>query len=189
MTTTTRRSPTTLLTADDLLRLSSDDVSGELIRGRLFELPRPGMRHGQLALRLGAQLLNHVEARQLGTVVSEVGVLLEREPDTVRAPDAAYFSHARLPIGGAAERYGDTVPELVVEVVSPSDRRSEVYDKARMWLSFGVLLAWVVFPQTRTVEVHRAGTDEVETLALGDDLGGGSVLPGFVYPLRHLFAA
>ena len=116
-------------------------------------------------------------------------MLLEHEPDTVRAPDAAYISRERLPVGALAERYGDAVPELVVEVVSPSDRRSDVHDKARMWLSFGVVLAWVVFPQSRTVEVHRAGADEIETLTLDDDLDGGPVLPGFAYPLRRLFAA
>ena len=116
-------------------------------------------------------------------------MLLEREPDTVRAPDAAYISRERLPVGTVTEHYGNTVPELVVEVVSPSDRRPDIDGKARMWISFGVLLVWVVFPQTRTVEVHRAGTNEVETLTLDDDLDGSPVLPEFTYSLSSFFAA
>ena len=177
----------TLLTADEFMRLG-DEMHGELIRGVLCEMPKPGMRHGQLAMRLGAQLFSHVEERQLGTVVGEIGVLLERGPDTVRAPDAAFISHDRLPRGSVPDRYAETVPELVAEVVSPSDRRADAHDKARMWISFGALLVWVVFPKTRTVEVHRAGSDEVRTLTLDDSLDGAPVLPGFTYPLERVFA-
>lgn len=187
MKTAVQSSPTTLLTADEFMRLG-DEVHGELIRGVFCEMPRPGMRHGQLTARLCAQLFNHVEERQIGTVVGEVGVLLERDPDTVRAPDAAFISHERLPKGSAPDRYDETIPELAVEVVSPSDRRSEVHAKAQMWVSFGVLLVWVVFPKTRTVEVHRAGAEAVQALSEADSLDGGSVLPGFSYPLSQLFA-
>ncbi|MCY3892070.1 MAG: Uma2 family endonuclease [Acidimicrobiaceae bacterium] len=187
MITATEASPATLLTADEFMHLG-DEVYGELIRGVFCEMPRPGLRHGQITARLCAQLVNHVEERQLGTAVGEVGVLLERGPDTVRAPDAAFISHERLPKGSVPDRYDVSVPELVAEVVSPSDRRSEVDAKARMWVSFGVLLVWAVFPKTRTVEVYRAGTEAVETLTEDDSLDGGDVLPGFTYPLIRLFA-
>ena len=181
-------SATTLLTADEFMRLG-DEVHGELVRGVFCEMPRPGWRHGQIVALLTHELVAHVEARQLGTVFAEVGVLLERGPDTVRAPDAAFISHDRLPKGSVPDHYAETVPELVAEVVSPSDRRADVRDKARMWISFGVLTVWVVFPKTRTVEMHRTGTDEIATLTLDDSLDGAPVLPGFTYPLARLFAA
>ncbi len=188
MKTVTEAPSATLLTADDLLRLDTQGVRGELIQGVFCEMSKPSWRHGQLALRLGAQLLSHVDARKLGTVASEIGVLLERDPDTVRAPDVAYISYSRLPKGRALDRYDESVPELVVEVVSPSDRLAAVREKARMWLSFGVQLVWVVFPDARTVEAYSAGLDTAETLTEADSLDGGSVLPGFTYPLSHLFA-
>lgn len=124
-----------------------DEVHGELIRGVLCEMPKPGMRHGQLTARLCAQLVNHAEVRQLGTVAGEFGVLLERGPDTVRAPDVAFTSYERCPPGAVAEGYGQEVPELVAEIVSPSDRRSEVHAKAQMWVSYGVLLAMGCLPE------------------------------------------
>ncbi|MDE0136258.1 MAG: Uma2 family endonuclease [Acidimicrobiaceae bacterium] len=188
MTAASTSSEATLLTAEDLLRLS-DDRRGELIRGVLCEMPPTGQRHGQIAIRLGMRVGAFVEARRLGTVVgAETGVQLERHPDTVRAPDFAYTSYERLPGGAVVDTYAQEVPELVAEVVSPSDRRGDVYDKARMWLSFGVLLVWVVFPASRTVEVHRAGADDVETLTEADSLDGAPVLRRFAYPLSELFA-
>lgn len=187
MTTVVQSSPATLLTADEFMCLG-DGLRGELIRGVFCEMSQPGLRHGQLAMRLGMHVGNFVESRDLGVVLGEFGVLLERGPDTVRAPDAAYISYDRLPKGGVTDRFAEIVPELVVEVVSPSDRHSEVHDKARMWLHFGVQMVWAVFPASRTVEVHRAGAEAVETLTEVDSLDGTPVLSGFTYPLGRLFA-
>ena len=175
------------LTADDLLGLYAQGVRGELIRGVLCETMLTGIRHGKIVMNLGYQLMSFIEPRRLGTLVgSDAGVLLEREPDTVREPDIAFFSAARLPLDIDVPGYSEVVPELVVEVVSPSDGRWDVYHKARMWLSFGVLAVWVVDPDTRAVDIHRMDTP-VSTLTADDDLDGGDILPGFMLPVREVF--
>lgn len=189
MTTATESSPTTLLTAEDLLRLDAQGVRGELVRGVFCEMTPAGAEHSKIAFRLGLQVGKFVEEHRLGTAfAADYGIQLERNPDTVRAPDFAFTSYERCPPGAITEGYGQQVPELVAEVVSPSDRRSEVDAKARMWVSYGVLLVWVVFPRTRTVDVYCAGAEAVEMLTEADILDGGSVLPGFAYPLSRLFA-
>ena len=78
------------------------------------------------------------------------------------------------------------VPDLVVEVASPSDSRRELNDKAQMWLRHGVRVVWVVQPDTRTVDVHPAD-GPVVTLGDDDSLGGGDVLPGFSCAVRAVF--
>ena len=78
------------------------------------------------------------------------------------------------------------MPDLVVEVASPSDSRPQIHDKARMWLSHGVRLVWVVHPDTRTVDVHRADRD-AGTLGEEDSLDGMDVLPGFSCPVKAVF--
>ena len=75
------------------MRLSSQGVRGELIRGVLFETMPTGRQHGRALANLTGALISFVRPRRLGSVeVGDVGVWLERDPDTVRAPDIAFFS-------------------------------------------------------------------------------------------------
>ncbi|MCY3920163.1 MAG: Uma2 family endonuclease [Chloroflexi bacterium] len=184
MTTTT---PTKLLTADDLLRLYSQGVRGELIRGVLCETMSTGHEHGKIVTDLVIELGAFIKPRRLGTLVaSDSGVRLERDPDTVREPDIAFTSAEKIPLDARIPGYAEVVPDLVVEVHSPSDSRREVHDKARMWLSHGVRLVWVVYPETRTVDVHH-GDAAISTLTADGSLNGLDVLPGFSCAVRTVF--
>ena len=176
-----------LLTADDLLRLYSQGVRGELIRGVLCKTMSVGQEHGETVVNLAALLWNFIRAQRLGRLVaSDSGVWLERDPDTVREPDIAFFSAEKVPPGIRVTGYSETVPDLVGEVYSPSDSMREVHDKARMWLSYGVRLVWVVHPDTRTIDVHHQ-EHRVSTLTETDALDGADVLPGFSCAVSDLF--
>ena len=178
-----------LLTADDLLRLDAQGVRGELIRGALIETMPAGREHGRIVMNLGAELRNYIKPRRLGILVgSDSGVWLERDPDTVREPDIAFFSAEKSPLDERVDGYAEVVPDLVVEVVSPSDRRTAVNDKALMWLRYGARLVWVVHPDARVVDVHREG-HPVAALGENDALDGLDALPGFSCPVREIFAA
>ena len=178
-----------LLTADDLLRLYSQGVRGELIRGVLCETMPVGQEHGEIVMRLGAALLHYIRPRRLGRLMgSDAGVWLERDPDTVREPDIAFISAAKSPLDERVPGYAQVVPDLVVEIASPSDSGTEVNDKALMWLSFGVRLVWVVHPDTRTIDAHRTNRP-VTTLRDADALDGLDVLPGFTCKVRDVFDA
>ncbi|MCY4369216.1 MAG: Uma2 family endonuclease [bacterium] len=115
-----------------------------------------GQVHGKTVANVVIELGRFVRPRGLGTLVaSDSGVLLERDPDTVREPDVAFTSAERLPPGSEVEGYAEVIPDLVAEVASRGDSRYEVYDKARMLLGHGVRLVRVVNPRTRTVRVHH----------------------------------
>ena len=175
-----------LLTADDLLRLYSKGVKGELIRGVLHETMAPGVRHGKIAIRLGGKMDAHVGRDGLGHVFgSDTGVLLERNPDTVREPDLAYVSAERLPPDADIDGYCPVAPDLVVEIKSPSDSEREVDDKATMWLSHGVRMALVINPETGTIRVRQPNLPAI-MLAMDDTLDVGEVLPGFSCPVREI---
>ena len=176
-----------LLTADDLLRLYSEGVRGELIRGELCETVSAGQNHGKYVLNIAIPVGSFVKSHRLGSVMaSDSGVQLERNPDTIREPDFAFISAEREPLGTSVPGYSQTIPDLVVEIRSPSDSRYAFADKIRMWLSYGVRIAWGVFPETRTIEVHAANGG-ITTLTDADTLDGGDVLPGFSLPVSEIF--
>lgn len=180
---------TELLTADDLLLLEGQGVRGELIRGVLRETMPTGVEHGQIVVNLVICLGNFVKPRRLGRLMaSDSGVWLERDPDTVREPDVAYFSAQKMPLGARITHYAQVSPDLVAEVASPSDSRRKMADRALMWLSFGVRLVWIAHPDTRTVDVHRPGRSATSH-ADGDTLDGHDVLPGFTCGVREVFDA
>ena len=182
--TTTREK---LLTADDLLELHSKGIRGELIRGVLCETMSVVGEHGEIVMNLGILLGVFIKPRRLGRLAgSDVGVRLERNPDTVREPDIAYISAEKMPLNVRATTYYEVVPDLVVEVASQSDTLQSINDKARMWLDYGTQLVWVAFPNSRSVDVHPAG-GAVSTLGEGDTLDGGEVLPGFSCAVRDVF--
>ena len=180
---------TRLLTADDLLRLYNEGVRGELIRGVLCETMPTGLEHGVIVVNLATELASFVKPRKLGRLAaSDSGVWLERDPDTVREPDIAYFSAEKIPLDARVPGYAKVVPDLVVEVASPGDSRREVNDKALMWLSHGARLVWVVHPDTRTVDAHRP-PNGVTTLTQNDELNGFDALLGFTCKVSDIFAA
>ena len=150
-----------------------------------------GFRHGVVAHRL-AVLLETVlaaSAHRTGEITAaETGFRIARDPDTVRAPDLAYVSADRLPAEDGWDGFLDAVPDLVVEVVSPSDRAGDVLDKAASWLAAGTAVVWVVYPRQRTVAVHRP--DGVVTLVGPTGvLDGTAVLPGLHIDVADVFPA
>ena len=174
------------MTAQQLSELSDDGARYELVEGVLRTMTPAGGEHGRTGARLLARLDAFVERERLGEVfTAETGFLLRRNPDTVRAPDVAFVRAERVP-QARVPGFPAMAPDLVAEVVSPSDRAVEVAGKALAWLDAGVRLVWVVDPQNRTVTVHRPGGTTV--LRGRDELSGVGVLPGFVLPLEELWA-
>jgi Uma2 family endonuclease len=175
-----------LLTADDLLQMPDDGMRYELVRGELRMSPPPGARHEEIAasiiLRVGAYIHEH----ELGRFYGAPGFRIERDPDTVRAPDFAFIAAGRLPGDASPRGYPEFGPDLIAEVVSPSDRATEVQEKIEQWLAAGVRMAWLVYPETRSVAVYRSPTN-IRLLSAADTIDGGDVLPGFTCLVRDLF--
>ncbi len=175
------------LTADEFLALAPRYGKSELIRGEVVRLTPAGWGHGVVAMRIGVQLATFVDAHGLSLVcAAETGFVLSRNPDTVRAPDAAFVSRERL--GGAthAEKFLPFAPDLAVEVVSPDDRPKEIQAKVSDWFAAGTRGVWVLYPAQAAVHVHRSPT-EVQILHRADALTDAELLPGFACPLAELF--
>jgi len=176
---------TALVTAEVFAALPppADGSREELVRGKAIRMPPPQGRHGYIAANISGDLRAYVKKHKLGWLVVESGVILERDPDTVRGPDVSYYSIARHP--KPPDQYFKNPPDLAVEVLSSDDRRPKVREKILEYISKGVKLIWLVDPESKTVTVYSGslrGTefDESETL------DGGEVLPGFSCVIAEL---
>lgn len=178
------------ITVDDLERDGVPDGFWELIDGRIVEVPPAGGEASSIGVTLTSYLAPHVRERGLGRVYGADGgfVLYPRtEREMLRAPDAAFVRAERVPPLELHARFLRLAPDLVAEVVSPSNSAPEVAEKIAMWPEAGVRLAWVVDPSARTVAVH-APNQPIRLLREQDDLDGGDVLPDFRVRVSDLFA-
>lgn len=184
---TTRARP---ITAEELLARPDDDLRYELVRGELRGIAPAGNKHGYVAGEVFGELREHVKTNRLGrTYAAETGFKITSNPDTVRAPDVAFVSQARLDRVGEVEGYWPGAPDLAVEVVSPNDVHTEVVEKALSWLEAGCRLVLVVDPGQRTVTAYRSLEDiRILRAEAGDVVDGGDVVPGWRLALGELFA-
>ncbi|GMU23802.1 MAG: hypothetical protein AMXMBFR13_38800 [Phycisphaerae bacterium] len=176
-----------LMTADDLWNLPDDGMRHELVRGQLRTMAPAGFEHGGTGMTLGILLGQHVRAKGLGLLLNaDTGFLLRSDPDTVRAPDIAFVSRARLDKTGVPKKFFPGAPDLAVEVVSPGDTVDEVEEKVEDYLLAGTRLIWIVNPRRRTVTIRRPGV-RAEILKESDQLTGEDVVPGFSCTVGELF--
>lgn len=179
-----------LTTAEELLGMPDDGFRYQLVRGDLRKMPPTGSEHGAVAMNAGRLLGNHVKENKLGQVyAAETGFKITSDPDTVRAPDAAFVSRERADRAGRVTGYWPGPPDLAIEVTSPSDVYSDVVEKALAWLEAGCRMVLVVDPVQRTVTVYRALDDiRILTSVANDVLDGDDVVPGWRLPVAELFA-
>ena len=117
---------------------------------------------------------------------NDSGVILERDPDTVRGPDVALYEGAHS-FQELPRKYGEIPPRLVVEVLSPNDRADRITHKITDYLRNGVELVWLIDPETRTVTVYRPH-EGPRVYHENEELTGEDVLPGFRCRVADIFA-
>jgi Uma2 family endonuclease len=176
-----------LLTAEEYARLPDDWQPTELVRGRVVPVNMPYPRHGEICACIVSLLWRHLEDHPSGRIVSnDSGIVTERDPDTVRGADVAFYSYEDVPKGPLPQRYLTAVPRLVFEVRSPSDRWKDLLAKTVEYLNAGVMVVCVLDPDTQTVHVYRPDQPD-QTFAADQELPLPDLLPGFQVRVGRFF--
>jgi Uma2 family endonuclease len=167
-----------LLTAEEFFRLPNppNGWRQELVRGEVVDMPPPGGLHGVTQVNTSARLHTFVVSGPGGTLTCESGFITENGPDSVRGPDISYWVKGRLkeiPVG-----YFELSPDLIVEILSPSNTTKQILKKLREYFAKGVRLVWVISPEDRTLAVYRQA-DEGRLLHETATVTGEDILPGF----------
>ena len=181
-----RPSPGTATEKDVLDVLNRENVPCELVEGTLVEKAM-GYEESEIAGLL--TFLNiFVRPRKLGIVTGADGTI-RLFPGLVRIPDVAFASWGCFPDRKRPKaRIPQLAPDLVVEVLSKGNTKTEMAKKLGEYFGAGVRVVWLVDPRKRTVRVHTA-VDQFVLIKEGQTLDGGAVLPGFVLRMDELFVS
>lgn len=176
-----------LMTAEEFGERPDPGHPEELVRGRIVPMPQPMPRHGQICFQAGYLLRRFLDNHDLGHVLSnDSGVITERGPDTVRSADVVYYSYARVPKGPLPNHYLETPPDLVIEVMSPSDRWPKVLAKVAEYLNAGATAVVVLDDEKREVHLYRSDRGPV-LFRNDDELSIPELLAGFRVKVSRFF--
>lgn len=171
---------TKLVTVEEYAKLPNNGRPTELVRGRVVEMNLPKFRHGKICSKVDRIYGYFADENDLGHMVTnDTGIITERNPDTLRGADVAFYSYQRLPKGKGPKGYPSVTPNVVFEVLSPDDRWSKVLEKVAEYLNAGVDVAYVLDPESETVHIYRPDAPEVKLT--GDD---ELILPEFSTELQ-----
>lgn len=176
---------TQFMTAVDLEQMPSD-ARYELYQGVLQEMSPSSAQSSVVLSTIGYELSHFVRTHHLGIVLfAEAGFRLERDPDTVVAPDIAFIRSDRIPDPIPNRGYFELTPDFVIEVISPTDEPGNSRRKQALYERVGVPLVWWIDPARRTAAVYRHGRSVVQLTAI-DTLDGADIVPEFTIALTEI---
>lgn len=183
------------MSLDEFMRLYNQEGPFELISGERLSLSPNVLGHNIILQILFLALYNYCQPKQLGTVLTEAPFVLSDNTEWVRGarvPDLMFIRAERWGAYTASNSQWMNkplllVPDLAVEIVSPTDLFTQVSRKVAQYLADGVQIVWVINPRQNMVIVHVAGSDQQTTLTVDRTLDGGDVIPGFTLSVAELF--
>ncbi len=184
----------TYMTLADFLSTSANQPV-EIVNGEMVVIMSPTQRpHIRIAHRLYHAIYNFVQAHQLGSVWMETAYILSADERNdwvlgARVPDISFIAAQRMKKHD--EQYGSEgpwrlAPDLAVEIVSPTDRYTDVTQKVIDYLQYGVRLVWVIDPKTRTIRVHSQDDPDGSVLGEADQLTGAEVFESWTMPVKDI---
>ncbi len=184
---------TKLLTAKEFFEWASRPENQgrlwELDKGEVVEMPPPSELHGIICAWVVHILWEYVLRQRDGkgrVTSNDAGLIVARDPDTVRAPDAMLFGES-LRLDQLSRTYPADLPLLVVEVRSPNDSYPRMLRRANQYLARGVAMVWLVDPDERTIAVCQP-RENPQILDETEELAGGETLPNFRRQVADFFS-
>jgi Uma2 family endonuclease len=173
----------------DLISESDEYQFAELIDGELFMAGGSGGEATILAAWLVRKIGNFVDEHHLGYVTGADGhYLIANDPDTELIPDVGFVKKERMP-KPIPKKFLPLAPDLAVEVVSPHDKAKEIRQKIEKYLEHGTKLVWIVYPDSKRVDIYRSSDKEhSQTVDETRILSGEDVLPNFKLSVKDIFA-
>jgi Uma2 family endonuclease len=173
-------------TEEELMNLPRNGHKYELIEGDIYMSPT-GLLHGFIATKLSIELGKYIQEKSLGILCDSSTGFWMKNSDLL-SPDISFISGQRIrEYKYSLEKFYHGSPDLVIEILSPSDNIEKISTKVKMYFENDTKLLWVINFSDETVLIyHSAQPDKI--LKSGDLIDGEEVVPGFSYQVSELFA-
>jgi Uma2 family endonuclease len=182
------------LTYEEWLNLPETKQRYEIIDGVMIVPPGPNVDHQWILLEMYSRLSNFARTVGIGIVLAApLDVMIQRRPLRVRQPDVLFLNTQRTGIRRRADVIGmnflELPPDLVVEVLSPSNNRREMANRMQDYQQIGVYECWLVSPEAETIEIISLTAAEPESTAIFgvEDTLRSDLLSGFELNLTEVF--
>lgn len=182
---------TKLMTAEEFYDFVNEprnrDRHFELEAGEVVKVSRPGEKHGMTCTN-GVYLLSaYTRLKKKGYVLAnDTGLVLERDPDTVRGPDISVYFESRK-FQELERKWPKRLPKLIVEVMSPNDRMGRMLKRIAKFLQKGVAMAWLLDPEDETLTIFMPHREPI-VLERDEEVAGLKLLPDFRCKVADFFA-
>jgi Uma2 family endonuclease len=180
--------PRKVWTEIEIQALPNDGYIHEVVNGDLVMSPKNNFEHEHIGTRLLTALENFNQAHRLGAVLgSNFGCWMQNR--NCRAPDISFIPKARLRSLGftpSTRTFLPGAPDLAVEILSPSNSRSEIDSRLKDFFASGTQISWIINPDAECVEICHSPIDR-KLVGSGAMLDGEHLLPGFQFPIADLF--
>lgn len=177
-------STATKLTYDDYVNLPEDGKRYEIIDGELYVNPSPNLKHQRVSKNLFLALNEHAAKNDLGEVFYAPCDVILSDIDVV-VPDLFFITAERFAI--LTKKNVKGAPDIVIEILSDSNRKYDETTKLKRYERFGVQEYWIADPIEDAVRIHRLNGKQYERIIVGGAITS-PLLPGFALPLKDVFA-
>jgi Uma2 family endonuclease len=178
---------TKVWTDEAFMALPDDGQHYEIVNGELLNMGNSGAKHGYIAIILSSALFAIVMAQKLGALFDS-STAFKMKNGNKRSPDISFFAKERLQeLDDLPTGFLDGPPDLVIEILSPTNTIEEIDSKLVEYFENGARLVWVINPNQHHVLVYRSAQEPDRLLKSADSLDGEDVIPGFTLPVADLF--
>jgi Uma2 family endonuclease len=172
------------VTIDDMYHMPKDGQKYELVDGEIVVSPA-GIYHAEIVIKIAHIIATFLDDHPIGKVFGDnVGLIFPT--GNLRSPDVSFVRIDKLPGGKSPVTFGEFVPDLAVEVLSPRDHARQVADKIGEFLECGVQIVWVVDPKAQTVTAYRS-LSNIQQFTASDTISAEPILPGFTCLVSRFF--
>ena len=153
-----------ILTYEEWLRMSPvEDGTDEVVKGELRFMPPTHYPHAEIIQRLISRFLKQVDDSRISILGSNFGMMISREPLTCRSPDLVLYWREKIVIQDGLYW---SPPDLVIEIISPSETKRRKEEKMEDYASIGVPEAWLISPEAQSVEVRLLSDGKLKTSSI-----------------------